>query len=406
MVVLPMARQFNKWTSSLIDALSKPAESIDARKAKILSTLSAALQAAALLKPTVTFEHFCHETKNFTEMMCSRDPKFISEGMPHIKILSKVGITPADFDGFDRDKRDMVMRHIGILGEMSNDFHDFIKVQQQQQQPAGYADALALAKQIIPPELLAQVNMSTPGGLEAMMQQVMSNMNTVTGIDSAGAIGASDLMGLFGQFKTQFGGVAVDTPEERNALIQGVLGWFEQQSNKSGSLVCNLLDKFQIMFPAGISNTEIVSSLGRLRGFINMLGATRGDSIWLVFRTLTMYIKGAQEKTGDTPITRDNLISKLSIVVQTFVDDPKSEDLIEAATGSSTLKLIAGQFLGIPLGEISKDPFAAHPPQQQPTMPGGGGLMAQLGAFLGRGGGGGSPQSSDAEDEEGEGDTA
>lgn len=383
--ILPIAQQFNKWIVSLIDTIA--ADTSNAADQKTLQALKSAMSAVTTLKPTVPFEHFAFQVSDCIEVVFQDTERFITQMAPSIAYVQKMGITPAKWQSYSEQTRKSIMTHVETLGEMCCELYEFqeatslaISAQPQQvSMRAGIPSELFdQIKTMLPPQLVAQVS-QIPGGLDGLVAQalkqnpalaaMLSNMGDTDPdvAEAAAATGGSGLLPLAGlgaifeSLKSRLTELPDDaTPAQKNDFYVSIAVWLGEQMQTEGTVVHSLFGRFEQAFPNGLTRREIDSWIERGRALLKVMGLEKRDVAWTLVRRLTTLIDKMQEETKNSKLTRDTVATKVVSLVRLASDsDGGFEGLFELAMQSEVLKQLVSKFTGMPLAEVTKDPFSA-----------------------------------------------
>lgn len=407
--IAPLAGQFNSWVESLITTIRTATVKLQAddapRRVLILDTLLSALRAAAALKPTVTFEHFCYQVSPFTELMKTKDARFILEVVPRIRILDKLAITAQVWESYPEETRYKVLGIASVLGSMVEQFEEYIEARAAEaasetpETAAAAGNPMEMLSRMLPPEIMAQVQ--SQGGPEALLAKaaessdptMQAGLKAMPGImnlmqnpkiaellqGGAGGGGLAGILGggedgagmgnLIGSIQSQIKEIPEDaTPEQKRAFYRQIATFIGNEVNKEGSIICKFGDTFEQYFPDGLKPREVYVLLGKLKAFLTISGAKRQDTAWKILLQLRQFIEEMQRRTGKTTLTRDTFGPKITTLVQVALERPGIiENLIEMAINSAVIKGVAGSMFGLKVAEVTKDPFASSRPKRAAT---------------------------------------
>jgi hypothetical protein len=396
--IAPLAAQANQWLAALV-AVLKQASSRDERALQIMTTLETAMRAALALNPTITFQHFAHECRGeaTTQLMTSGDLRFITEVVPRIRILQHVDLTPERWNSFSDAERQKIKQIVAQLGRMVQAFEAYkeaASAQEQQQEAPLDPEIMQMVLSQLPPGAAEQLMQA--GGLDAIVRMAQSRMDEESGGGGAlaglgglgglggiggmlgqlgiggGAGGLASLVGGLGgtisKFRDRVGQLDENpTPEQKKAFYGRITEFIKDEVHDQQSILSKFADLFEKHYPEGLSPSELSSMLERARGFLIIGGAKKNDSAWFIFKQVKQFHKRMQKKTRREPmLTRSTFATKVITLVQIALETENSvEELIEAATNSDVLKGVAGKFMGMPVAEVTKDPFASKTSRKQ-----------------------------------------
>lgn len=417
--IAPLAQQFNKWLLSLIDTIA--AETLDAADQRTLQALKGALGAVTTLKPTVPFEHFAYQVRYCLEVVCESPEEFITQLAPSIAYVQKLGVTPAKWASYSELTRSKVCQHVETLGEMCCELVDYreqLAQSTQSTQPPSLLggippEILAQIKASLPPAVLEQVS-RTPGGLEQFLAQVISQNPALSALlggggsgddgDSVGlsnqAAAALPLAGigsLFESLKSQLSELPDDaTPAQKDNFYVQIASWLGEQIQTEGSVVYSMFTKFEQAFPNGLTRVEVDGWIDRGRSLLKVMGLAKGDAAWVLVRRLTGFIDKMQDETKSSRFSRETAASKVTSLVRLASESEGGlEGLFETAMQSQKLKELVSTLTGMPIAEVTKDPFAAVKKATSASASASSDMSSILGGMFGGGAGGASSDDDD-----------
>ena len=375
--IAPLAAQGNAWLDSLISTLQTACAN-EKTSLNVLALLQSAIRAAAGFNPTITFQHMAHECRNHYQAMIDSAPPptseaasaadtvnapggsfdtFITDVVPNIRILKKLDISKKQWLGFSEQSRVRIRTIVAQLGRMIKDYHAYMHLQTAQLIPGdtvGFANRIAIAVK----------QMTEEGGGDPGIQGILRSIESIGGLGmdnmSVFMSKMKNVPDLLLRAKAEITPLSkTPTPAEMACLYTQVETLLTSESNDPNSVVNAALDMFTKYCPQGLSSSDISSLIGRLSGLLMIGGAKKSDTVWLIVPRLKTYVHAMQKKTGKSRLSRETFIPKLIALGQVAIENQGDmQEVIEMATNSAIIKKYAGSYLGIPLTEITADPFA------------------------------------------------